>query len=221
MGKNAVEIVSNDTGETEEDLSYPEVPKIKARRKVITESEIVQKGRCFGVFNCCKSEEAVLNTHTETIPIDPDEKERLREEYLQKREQVKKKRRERKVKLKLKEKEKKYNIVPEGVLVYRLDTSQKLVTLISAPSSNTDMANLVTEIVVLDASPSRSSNRRGIILTGESGETFELVACEQRTATSWMETLNIMLGKEKTGMKKVSFDCCKNVLLLLFFVNTF
>ena len=53
------------------------------------------------------------------------ERERLRSEYLQKQEVVKKKRKERKNK---KAEEGKYNIVPEGVLVYRLDTAQKLVT---------------------------------------------------------------------------------------------
>lgn len=197
-GKNAIEIVSNETGETE-DLAYPEVPKIKAKRRVITQTEVVQKGRCFGVFNCCKSEEAVLNTHTETVPVDPEEKERLKAEYLQKREQVKKKRKQ--WKLKQKENEKKFPAVPEGVLVYRLDTAQRLVTLISAPSSNTDVKNLITEIVVADASPSRNTNRRGIVITGESGETVELVACEQRTATSWMEAMNMMLGKQGKGMK--------------------
>lgn len=144
-----------------------------------------------------------MNTHTETVPIDPDEKERLRADYFQKRDQVKKKRRERRILQK--QREKKYPIVPEGVLVYRLDTAQKLVTLISAPSSNTDMSSLVTEVVVVDASPSRASNRRGILLTGDNGERFELVACEQRTATSWMETLNMMLGKEPKGVKKVRY----------------
>ncbi len=213
-GKNAVEIVSKPTHETspeEEDLSYPEVPKIKARRKVVTETEIVEQGRCFGLFRCCKTQDAVVNTHTETIPVDPAEKERLRSEYLEKRDAVKKKRKERR--RMQREQEKKYPIVPEGVLIYRLDTSQKLITLISAPNSNTDMANLMTEIVVADASPSRASNRRGIILTGENGETFEIVACEQRTATSWMETLNMMLGKEAKGMKKVRSTC---VLCLYF-----
>ena len=203
VGKNAFEVVSKGTGSTEEDLTYPEIPKIKARRKVITETQIVSTGRCGGFFKCCTTEEAVVNTHTETIPVDPEEKERLKNEYLQKRDQVKKKRRERK-----KATTKKYSDVPEGVLVYRLDTAQKSITLISAPNSNTDMKNLMTEIIVVDAVPSRAMNRRGIMLTGNNGETVEIVACEQRTATSWMEALNLMLGKDRYGMKKVSLIFC-------------
>mmetsp|Transcript_16796 Transcript_16796/g.25138 ORF Transcript_16796/g.25138 Transcript_16796/m.25138 type:complete len:741 (-) Transcript_16796:252-2474(-) len=200
-GANALEIVSKTTGSTEQDddLAYPEVPKIKARRKVITETEIVTTGRCGGFLKCCRSEEAVVKTHTETIPEDLEEKQRLRAEYLQKRDMVKKKRREWKLK---KVEEGKYNTVPEGVLVYRLDTAQKTVTLVSAPNSNTDMKNLMTEMRVVDAAPSKASNRRGILLTGDNGETVEIVACEQRTATSWMEALNMVLGKKSKSMRK-------------------
>lgn len=208
VGKHAFEVVSKGTGSTEEDLAYPEVPKIKARRRVITETEVVTTGRCGGLFKCCTSEEAVVNTHTETIPENEEEREKLKKDYLQKRDQVKQKRRERKAQ---KEAEanaasSKYANVPEGVLIYRLDTTNKSITLISAPNSNTDMKNLMTEMTVVDALPSRSSSRRGILLTGSNGETYEIVACEQRTATSWMETINMMLGKDRHGMKKVSYD---------------
>lgn len=60
----------------------------------------------------------------------------------------------------------------------------------------------MTDIVVVDAQPSKSASRRGIMLTDESGEKFELVACEQRSATSWMEALNMMLGKNQGGLKR-------------------
>ena len=88
------------------------------------------------------------------------ERERLRSEHLQKQEVVKKKRKERKNK---KAEEGKYNTVPEGVLVYQLDTAQKLVTLVLAPNSSTDMKNLMTEMRVVDAAPSRTSNRRELV----------------------------------------------------------
>ncbi len=212
VGKNAFEVIaSRGTNSTDDDLSYPELPNIKSKRKIITEREIVTTGRCFGgFFKCCRSDEAVVRTNTETIPVNAEQNEKLKREYLQQRDMVKKKRRERK--MMLKDQEKKYALVPDGVLVYRLDTAQKTIQLISAPNSNTDMKNLMTEMKVVDAVPSRAANRKGIMLTGDNGEVVEIVACEQRTATSWMEALNMMLGKDRHGMRKV----CLNVHFLLF-----
>ena len=178
VGKHALEVVSKGTGSTEEDdLAYPEVPKVKAKRKVITETEITTSNRCGGLLKCCRSEEAVVNTHVETLPVDEEEKERLRQNYFNQRDDIKNKRRERLMK---KEEEEKYNMVPEGVLVYRLDTKERSIVLISAPNSNTDMRTLMTEMVVVDAVASRNSNRREILVTGDTGEQVEIIACEQR-----------------------------------------
>lgn len=135
-----------------------------------------------------------MNTHTKNIPSNPEEKERLKSEYLAKRAAVRKKRKEKR------EDQEKYDSVPDGVLIYRLDTASRTISLISAPNSNTDLRTLMTDIVVTDAVPSKSSSRRGIMVTDESGEKFELIACEQRSATSWMEALNMMLGKGRGGM---------------------
>ena len=201
VGKNAFEVVSKGTGSTDDsDLpAYPEVPKVKAKRKVITETEITSSNRCGGILKCCRSaEEAVVNTRVETLAVDEEEKERLKKEYLEKREEVKNQRKERLMK---REEEEKYSRVPEGVLVYRLDTAERSITLISAPNSNTDMRTLMTEMIVADAAASRASNRRGIVVTGDMGEKVEIIACEQRTATAWMEAINMMLGKGKS--KKV------------------
>jgi len=62
------------------------------------------------------------------------------------------------------------------------------------------LTNLMTDITVTDACPSNSSSRRGIMLTDDNGQKHELVACEQRSATSWMEALHLMLGKRNTGI---------------------
>ena len=210
VANNRYEVVSKGTGSTEDDLAYPEVPKIKARRRVITETEVVTTGRCGGLFKCCTTEEAVVNTHTETMPVDEEEKERLKKEYLTKRADVKKKRRERKLE---RAEEQKYSSVPDGVLVYRLDTAQNSITLISAPNGNTDMTSLMTEMNIIDAMPSESSSRRGILLIGDDGAECEIVACEQRTATSWMEALNMMLGKDRSGKKKVSYIMFESITI--------
>lgn len=191
-GANAVELQASTTllakANDREDLQYPLVPKIKAKKKVITETETVTVARC-GIFKCCKTEEQVVRTHTQSLPVDPVEKERLKQEYFAKREAVRRKRNEKRTD------QEKYARVPDGVLIYRLDTANRTVSLISAPNSNTDLRSLMTDIVVTDAQPSKSVSRRGILLTDESGARYELIACEQRSATSWMEALNLMLGK--------------------------
>jgi hypothetical protein len=201
QGRNAIELEASSlllaNAGNPQDQDYPTVPKIKAQKKVITETEIVTTARC-GIFKCCKSEEHVVNTHTKSMPVDPEERERLRSDYLSRRNQVKQNRKQNRVQ---RDSQEKYARVPDGVLIYRLDTAARTVTLISAPNSKTDMVNLMTEIVVTDACPSKSVSRRGIMLTDESGEKFELIACEQRSATSWMEAINMMLGKGRGGLK--------------------
>jgi hypothetical protein len=64
----------------------------------------------------------------------------------------------------------------------------------------------MTEMIVVDAVPSSALNRKGIMITGDDGDVVEIVACEQRTATAWMEALNMMLGKDRHGMKKVRYS---------------
>lgn len=205
-GSNAVELEASTVllanAEDKADLQYPLVPKIKGKKKVVTETETITVARC-GIFKCCKSEEQVVRTHTQAIPVDPNEKERLKREYVAKREAVRRKRKEHR------SYQEKYARVPDGVLIYRLDTAARTVSLISAPNSNTDLRALMTDIVVTDAQPSKSSSRRGILLTDEVGSRYELVACEQRSATSWMEALNMMLGKGRGNkLGRVSGQNC-------------
>jgi hypothetical protein len=182
-----------------DELKYPEPPKIKTKRVVVTEKETYTVARC-GFFKCCRSDEHVVNRYSKSIPVDPNQKEELKKDYYSRRNKVRELRKKKRSQL---QNEQKYTRVPDGVLIYRLDTSTGSVTLISVPNSNTEIQTLMTDIVVVDAYPSKSLSRRGIILTDKSGDKYELVACEQRTATSWMEALNMMLGKGK-GIGKVS-----------------
>jgi len=87
-----------------------------------------------------------------------------------------------------------YRRVPEGILIYRLDTSDRTITLVSGPSSNTNMETLMTQMVVVHAKPGCESSRRGIILTDAEGVQHNLVACEQRTAIAWLESIDMMLA---------------------------
>lgn len=94
-------------------------------------------------------------------------------------------------------KEQRYSTVPEGILVYRLDTSRRLLQLMSQPHERTDRNTLVTEMTIVRAAPSNDKSRRGLVLTGEDGTIVTLIACEQRTATAWLEAMSLMSAKAK------------------------
>mmetsp|Transcript_19407 Transcript_19407/g.29551 ORF Transcript_19407/g.29551 Transcript_19407/m.29551 type:complete len:656 (+) Transcript_19407:14-1981(+) len=92
--------------------------------------------------------------------------------------------------------------VPEGILIYRLDTSNCTIDLISEPSNNTNLETLVKSFVVASSSPSNDPSRRGIDLISVDGTQVTLVACEQRTAIAWLEAMDLMLaGSKRKGMK--------------------
>jgi hypothetical protein len=99
-----------------------------------------------------------------------------------------------------------YRRVPEGILIYRLDTSDRTITLVSGPSSNTDMSTLLKQMVVINARPSSDISRRGILLTGARGEIHTLVACEQRTAIAWLESMDMMLASKPNDATRAAME---------------
>jgi len=102
-----------------------------------------------------------------------------------------------------------YGKVPEGVLIYRLNTTTRKLQLLSEPHSNTNLDELVRELTIKKASPAKKDkSRRGIDLVGEDGTKCTLVACEQRTATAWLEVLEMMLGGSgnKLVRSRICFD---------------
>lgn len=192
-GKNGIELKAstkllNNVGGSSFPDEKPVKPKFQSRK--VTETEVVTYSRC-GFLRCCK-ESSVVDTHTKIDSIqDPKEKARMKANYLKQKNAYTHNRRE--VRAHEYDMER-YASVPEGIFIYRLDTASRSVSLASAPGENTNLSTLITELVVVEASPSRHRSRRGITLKGENGEVLELVACEQRTATSWMEALHLMLG---------------------------
>lgn len=98
-------------------------------------------------------------------------------------------------------KKNRYNRVPEGILIYRLDTSTHELSLMSEPHSRTNTNTLVREMRVAQARPSPDRSRRGLEVVGEDGRVLTLVACEQRTATSWWEAINLMLAKNDSKVR--------------------
>lgn len=97
-------------------------------------------------------------------------------------------------------KKNRYSRVPEGILIYRLDTSTHQLSLMSEPHTRTQLSTLIREMRVVQARPSPDRSRRGLEVVGDDGRVVTLVACEQRTATSWCEAMNIMLAKNKNNI---------------------
>jgi hypothetical protein len=106
-------------------------------------------------------------------------------------------------------KKSRYRRVPEGILIYRLDTATQTISLMSEPHSKTDESTLLREMVVASARPSPDKSRRGMILIGVDGSSVTLVACEQRTAIAWLEAIDLMLANKIRMGNKV----CKKTLL--------
>lgn len=179
-------------------------PRFRTQR--VSDSKSTKRG-----FLCCKSSDEQVIQHEIRVDengreVTDEEATRRQREYTASRASKKeskaarKKEREARVAAKKKKKRRearakeRYKRVPEGILVYRLDTSDRTVTLVSGPSSNTNLNNLLHSMVVVHAKPSNDKSRKGIMLTGSNGESHELVACEQRTAIAWMESMDMMLA---------------------------
>jgi hypothetical protein len=101
-------------------------------------------------------------------------------------------------------KEERYNRVPEGILIYRLNTSNHTLTLVSPPSSQTDKSTLVENMIIASAKPSTDKSRRGIDLVGIDGTKTTLIACEQRTAIAWCEAMDMMMGNKERSAAAAS-----------------
>lgn len=151
--------------------------KSDATAEPTTNASAVQKVKKPFGWGCCRNNDAVLSAA---------EQEALTARQAQKLSRKEKEREKRK--------EQRYQRVPEGILIYKLDTSTHTVTLMSNPHSNTNMDTLLTSMVVAAAAPSDDPSRRGIVLTGIDGTKTTLVACEQRSAIAWLETMDMMLG---------------------------
>jgi len=194
---------SDDEGDAEERR-----PKFKLKNVTGVETIVTTKGKF-----CCKRnvEEQVLNS--EEIRVDEDgnpvtdaEATERQQAFTDRRHAAKigrdQRREERQRRILAKKKKKRrerralerYSRVPEGILIYRLDTSDRTIQLVSGPSSNTDMDNLMESLVVTHAKPGSDPSRRGIVVTDADGKKHDLIACEQRTSIAWLESMDMMLA---------------------------
>lgn len=145
-----------------------------------------------GMFGCCSS------TSKEAV-VSPEEMRAYEEKKLlskEAREQHAVSKQEHyKNKEKAARRAAKYTTVPEGILIYRLDTATSRLELVSQPHANTDLDMVVQECTVMSAAPAGEKSRRSLQVTDENGHTHVLTACEQRTATAWLEAMSLMHAK--------------------------
>lgn len=192
-GPNAVELQASNAlmEEKKETKPEPEVPA-PAPKATATSTKKSSGG-------CCGGKSAT----TEAI-VDNEEEMRKAREH----EREAKAAAEAKALEEAQEREEKNTRVPEGVLIYKLDTLEHTIKLVSGVSSNTDMENLFEGMIVAAASSSNDAHRRGICLTSVDGEHATLVACDQRTAIAWLEAIEMMLtrtaGKAASGKQSVT-----------------
>lgn len=187
-GKNAIELQasiallddSDSVKTTESQRRRMEIPPKPV--EVVVET----KKRGCGCFTCCKSTDAAIVDLREYEMAKKAALDARREHFAAKKARAKELR-----------KRNRYNRVPEGILIYRLDTATQTVALMSEPNSKTDLSTLVKEMVVASARPSPDKSRRGMLLTGVDGLTVTLVACEQRTAIAWLEAMDLMLANKR------------------------
>lgn len=206
QGKNAIELQASLAllQEDDDDDSTGTTESMKERMRIPVRPDI-EKGKW---WQCCKSQDAVVVQQIKEYETNKVQAKAARQEYRNMKKDMTKQRE------KLKRKKEKYNRVPEGILIYRLDTSTRTIYLMSNPHSKTDMSQLVDEMVVAKAVPSPDKSRRGMVVTGTDGTEVTLVACEQRTAISWLESMNLMLAKKNRGAfgKKVRPSCLRHLI---------
>lgn len=185
MGKNAIELQASIDLLEGDDLSVGTTESMRERmrpppRPVITPSK--------KWWQCCKKDDAAIDQIREYEKRRTAAKEARKAYAHLKKEKKKQQELARRLQTK-------YNRIPEGILIYRLDTSKKRMMLMSPPHTNTDLSTLVVEMTVVSAYPSAHKSRRGIVLVGADGQEATLTACEQRTAVSWLEAINLMTAK--------------------------
>jgi len=196
VGKNAIELQAS-VALMMDDNDSVKTTESQKQRMTIPENPANSDKKKSKWWNCCKAggDEAILSL----AEYEKAKKAALKERkihYAAKKARAKELR-----------KKNRYNRVPEGILIYRLDTATQTISLMSEIHSKTDTETLCREITIVSARPSPDKSRRGMILTGilnaddddaENKQSTEitLVACEQRTAIAWLEAIDLMLANK-------------------------
>mmetsp|Transcript_234 Transcript_234/g.588 ORF Transcript_234/g.588 Transcript_234/m.588 type:complete len:765 (-) Transcript_234:117-2411(-) len=203
VGKNAIELQASINIMLDDNESV-QTTESQKERMTIPKNPALAKKKKGGCFSCCK-------TGGDSAIMSLAEYEKAKKSALENR---KKHYAEKKARAKALRIKNRYNRVPEGILIYRLDTATQTISLMSDTHSKTDTETLCRNITVASAGPSPDKSRRGMTLTGilnadddeddankeKQVKTVTLVACEQRTAISWLEAIDLMLAnKQRMG----------------------
>ena len=196
QGRNAIELQASldlvgGSGEDGEEADSVVTTDSQAKRMASPRKPVPRRS-LYSIL-CCRGKDAVVTA--EQMRKYEEEKLLAKEARKQHAEMKNKHLRSKERALRRKEK---YNRVPEGILIYRLDTSARTLLLMSPPHDKTDTASLVEECVVESAVPGPDKSRRALLVTAEGGRTFTLTACEQRTATAWLEAIGLMHAKHNS-----------------------
>lgn len=189
-GRNAIELQASLSLMAQVEDGSVATTESQQRRMTIPPKPL---GGSSGLFGCCKSNDAVVD---------------LRDWELVRKEAIKARKDHysaKKARSKEHRKKNRYSRVPEGIMIYRLDTSNQTLTLMSQPHPQTKTSELIQEMVVASAAPSHDKSRRGMIIKSIDGQTLNLVACEQRTAISWLESMDLMLANKSRLGDNVRF----------------
>jgi len=212
VGKNAIELQASITIMLDDNDSV-KTTETQKERMTIPRNPALEKEEKNKWWNCCRSggDSAIMSLN-EYEQTEKNALNHRKDHYAEKKARAKE--------LRMKNR---YNRVPEGILIYRLDTSTQTVSLMSETHSKTDTETLCREITIVSAVPSPDKSRRGMVLTGivnvdedeenknEDGDDenkkskpkareITLVACEQRTAIAWLEAVDLMLAnKQRMG----------------------
>lgn len=186
-GKNAIELQASVNIMLDDNESVITTDTQK-ERMTIPENPALQKKSKW--WNCCKS-----GGDTAIMSLQEYELRKKAALKTRKKHYAAKKARAKELRMK-----QRYNRVPEGILIYRLDTALQTISLMSETHSLTVEETLCREITITEARPSPDKTRRGMILKGiVDGEEKEvtLVACEQRTSIAWLEAIDLMLANKE------------------------
>lgn len=207
VGKNAIELQASIDLLQGDDISVGTTESMRARMRPPDRPVIVPSKKW---WQCCKKDEHAIEQIREYEQKKMAAKEARKAYAHLKKEKKKQKEMARRLQTK-------YNRIPEGILIYRLDTSKKRLMLMSPPHTNTNLSTLVVEMTVVSAYPSPDKSRRGIVLVGADGHEATLTACEQRTAVSWLEAINLMTAKAEHSQKGFSSLLKVRVLVCMLF----
>ena len=194
VGKNAIELQASIDLLEGDNVSVGTTESMRERMRPPARPVIVPSKKW---WQCCKKDDAAIAQIREYEQKKMAAKEARKAYAHLKREKKKQKELARRMQTK-------YNRIPEGILIYRLDTSKKRLMLMSPPHNDTNLSTLVVEMTVVSAYPSPDKSRRGIVMVGADGQEATLTACEQRTAVSWLEAINLMTAKAEHTQKGFS-----------------